>query len=532
MKNIVLNEIKKVLELDDIILEKPKDRTLAHYASPIAFSLAKEYKKSPKIIAEELAKKFENSEIFSVNAVNGYLNFHLNNSFMDKVVKDALKAGIDFAKEDKKPNHKTLLEYVSANPTGPLHVGHVRGAVYGDVLQKVSNYLGYQMDTEYYINDAGNQIDLLGISLSLRAKEFLYNEKVEYPEKYYRGEYIEDICKIAEEKFGKEIFYDESRNRELAEFAKDEVLKIIKKDLADAGIFIENWVSEKSLYSKLDDTIKTLEKSGYMYAEDGKVWIRSTEAGDDQNRVVIRDDGRPTYMAADIIYHNDKFQRGYDECIDIWGADHHGYIARIRASVKFLGHNPDNFEVILMQMVNLLKDGKPYKFSKRSGNVILMSDVLSDLGKDILRFMFISKAGSTPLEFDVEDLKKEDNSNPIFYINYAHARVNQIFAKANKSLDDVINADFNSLEQDGINLAFEALLLNEVLNDALKTRSMHKIPDYLKALSASFHKYYNENRVVGSENEDARLKLFAMVALSIKTAFSLIGIEAKDKMSH
>lgn len=531
MKNLVLDHIKKVIN-KDLILEKPKDKNLAHYATPLAFSLAKEYKKSPKIIAEELANQFRDDEILEVSVINGYLNFHLKPNLISSLVKDALDKGTDFAKEDKKDG-KILLEYVSANPTGPLHVGHIRGAVYGDVLQAISNYLGHQMDTEYYINDAGNQIDLLGISLSLRAREFLYNENVTYPEKYYRGEYLDDIAKLAEKKFGKDIFYDESRNLELANFAKDEVLKIIKKDLSDAGIVIENYVSEKSLYSKLDDTIKTLEKSGYMFKDDkGRILIRSTEAGDDQDRVVIREDGRPTYMAADVVYHNDKFQRGYDECIDIWGADHHGYIARIRASIKFLGHNPDNFEVILMQMVNLLKDGKPYKFSKRAGNVILMSDVLKDLGKDILRFIFISKSGSTPLEFDVEDLKKEDSSNPIFYINYAHARVHQIFAKANKKFDDVKDVDLKDLDQEGLNLAFEALILNDILNDAFSSRSLHKITDYLKNLSASFHKYYNENKVIGSENESAKLKLFAMVALSIKTAFKLIGIEAKNKMSH
>ncbi|MBR2156574.1 MAG: arginine--tRNA ligase, partial [Campylobacter sp.] len=248
MKNLVLEEIKKTLG-KDIILEKPKDKNLAHYASPVAFSLAKELKKAPKIIAEELALKFENSEILSASAVNGYLNFHLKAKFLGNLSKKALNLKNEFAKNgalsgiNENLKEKILLEYISANPTGPLHIGHVRGAVYGDVLQSVGNYLGVRVDTEYYINDAGNQIELLGISMILRAKE-LFGESIEYPEKYYRGEYIDELVNSVVSKFGKEIFYDESRVLELAEFGKDEVLKIIKKDLSDAGIFIQNWISE------------------------------------------------------------------------------------------------------------------------------------------------------------------------------------------------------------------------------------------------------------------------------------------------
>ncbi|MBP3207744.1 MAG: arginine--tRNA ligase [Campylobacter sp.] len=534
MKNLVLREIKKTLG-KDIILEKPKDKNLAHYASPAAFSLAKELKKAPKIIAEELALKFENSEILSASAVNGYLNFHLKAEFLGNLSKKALNLKNEFAKNgalssiNENLKEKILLEYISANPTGPLHIGHVRGAVYGDVLQSVGNYLGVRVDTEYYINDAGNQIELLGISMILRAKE-LFGESVEYPEKYYRGEYIDELVNSVVSKFGKEIFYDESRVLELAEFGKDEVLKIIKKDLSDAGIFIQNWVSEKSLYGELDATIAKLEKSGQMYKNDGKIWIKSTELGDEKDRVVVREDGRPTYLAGDIVYHNNKFERGYDRYINVWGADHHGYIPRLKASIHFLGYDENALEIALMQMVNLLKNGEAFKMSKRSGTSVLMSDVLGAIGKDNLRFMFISKKGETPLEFDIDELKKEDSSNPIYYINYAHARINQIFAKAEKSVDEILEADFNSLDENGVNLAFNALALNEVLNEAFSSRGLQKIPDYLKGLAADFHKYYNENRVVGSENENAKLKLFAVVALSIRTAFSLMGLNAKEKM--
>lgn len=528
MKNFIYDEIKSILNCE-FVLENPKDRNFAHYASPVAFSLAKELKKSPKIIADELALKFKDSKNLEVSSLNGYLNFRLKPEFLNQIITNSLNLQENFAKNQKNSNEKILLEYISANPTGPLHIGHVRGAVFGDTLQRVSNYLGTKMDTEYYINDAGNQIDLLGISVILRAKE-IFGDKVEYPEKFYRGEYIDEIITQIKEKFGKEIFYDENKINQLTEFAKDAVLEIIKKDLNDAGIKIQNFVSEKSLYNELDPTIKRLEKSGQMYEKDEKIWIASTKLGDEKDRVVVREDKRPTYLAGDIIYHNNKFSRNYDKYINIWGADHHGYIPRLKASINFLGFDENKLEILLMQMVNLLKDGQAYKMSKRAGNAILMSDVLEEIGKDALRFIFISKAATTPLEFDINELKKEDSTNPIFYINYAYARINQIFAKSNKNFDDVKNADISVLDKNYFDLAFEALRLNEILNDAFSSRSLHKIPDFLKNLAGNFHKFYNENKIIGTQNEDEKLKICAIVALCIKTAFWLMGLDIKSKM--
>ncbi|MBE3606143.1 arginine--tRNA ligase [Campylobacter sp. RM13119] len=528
MKEIVKSEILKIIGRD-FVLEKPKDKNLAHYATPLAFSLAKELKRSPMAIAQEFADKFKDNDLFEVSAVNGYLNFKLKGEFLDSCASKALQDGENFA--SSKPKDKSLLiEYISANPTGPLHIGHVRGAVYGDTLARIGRYIGYDIQTEYYINDAGNQIDLLGTSISLWARENLLGQSVEYPEKYYRGDYIEDIAKAALEKFGKEIFTDESKNLDLAEFGKDIVLDIIKKDLSDANIFIKNWASERSYYDKLEATIAKLERSNQMYKKDGATYIASTKLGDDNDRVVVRDDGRPTYLAGDIVYHNDKFERGYDEFLNIWGADHHGYITRLKAAINFLGYDENRLEILLMQMVSLLKDGKPYKMSKRAGNAILMSDITAEIGADALRFIFISKANTSSLEFDVDELKKEDSSNPIFYINYAHARINQVFGKAQKSVTDVIDASLDLLDDSGKNLLFEALTLNEILEDAYSQRALQKLPDYLKSLCANFHKFYNENRVIGSQNEDVLLKLFAVVALSIRTALTLMGITAKERM--
>ncbi|MFB1033339.1 MAG: arginine--tRNA ligase, partial [Aliarcobacter cryaerophilus] len=438
MQNIVKEFIEKKLE-KSIVLEKPKDSSLGHFATPVAFSLAKELKKSPMILADELVLKLENSELFEkIEAVKGFINFTLSKSFIEKLTNEALEKKDDFAKGDKK-DEKILLEYVSANPTGPLHIGHARGAVFGDTLYKVGKYLGYDITTEYYINDAGAQMQLLGISVSLAARDFIFKEKVKYPESYYRGEYLIEIAEQIIEKYGKDIIYDESRFEEMAIFAKDIVMQIIIKDFGDLGINFQNFVSEKSLYSSWENTKSVLEKNGSLYTKDEKVYLNSTKFGDDSDRVVVRENGIPTYLAGDIIYHKNKFDREFDKYINIWGADHHGYITRVKASIEFLGNDSSKLEVILSQMVQLLKGGQPYKMSKRAGNVILMSDITSEIGSDALRFIFLTKKSDTHLEFDIDMLKNQDSSNPIFYINYAHSRINQVFVKSNLSFEDIKN---------------------------------------------------------------------------------------------
>ena len=436
MQNIVKEFIEKKLE-KSIVLEKPKDSSLGHFATPVAFSLAKELKKSPMILADELVLKLENSELFEkIEAVKGFINFTLSKSFIEKLTNEALAKKDDFAKGEAK-TEKILLEYVSANPTGPLHIGHARGAVFGDTLYKVGKYLGYDITTEYYINDAGAQMQLLGVSVSLAARDFIFKEKVKYPESYYRGEYLVEIAEQIIEKYGKDIIYDESRFEEMAIFAKDIVMQIIIKDLSDLGINFQNFVSEKSLYSSWENTKSVLEKNGSLYTKDEKVYLNSTKFGDDSDRVVVRENGIPTYLAGDIIYHKNKFDREFDKYINIWGADHHGYITRVKAAIEFLGNDSSKLEVILSQMVQLLKGGQPYKMSKRAGNVILMSDITAEIGSDALRFIFLTKKSDTHLEFDIDMLKNQDSSNPIFYINYAHARINQVFVKSNLSFEDI-----------------------------------------------------------------------------------------------
>ena len=516
----------------EVVLEKPKDRSFGHFATPIAFSMAKELRKSPMVIAQDLASSFSDSEIFSsVESVKGYLNFRLSENFLAEYATWALQNQDNFAKQEK--NQKILLEFVSANPTGPLHIGHARGAVYGDTLYRLAKHLGYDITAEYYVNDAGNQIDLLGLSIALYARENILGETVEYPESYYRGEYLDGLAKGAIEKFGKEIFSDESRYKELALWAKDGVMDIVVESLADLNIHFDTFVKESTLYSEWDRVMDKMaaNDAGAIYTKEDKVWLASEAKGDDNDRVVVREDGRPTYLAGDIVYHNQKFERGYDHYINIWGADHHGYIPRVEAAVEYLGYDSKKLETLLAQMVSLLKDGEPYKMSKRAGNVILMSDIVDEIGADALRFIFASKKSDTALEFDLAEFKKQDSSNPIFYIQYAHARIQTLLSKSELSNEDIMSATLKNLDENADILMFDALLLPEVVEDAFESRQVQKLTDYLKSLAASLHKFYYDCRIIGSEDEAKLLKLLNIVALSLKTGLSLMGIEAKDHMS-
>jgi arginyl-tRNA synthetase len=528
VKKSVIDTIKKHIE-NDFILEKPKDPSFGHYATPLAFSLAKELRKSPMIIADELSLKFSDEVIFeSVTAIKGYLNFKLSDDFIDKKVTQAIKADLNFAKDTK--DESILLEYVSANPTGPMHIGHARGAVFGDTLAKVGKHLGYKITTEYYVNDAGSQIEMLGLSILIAGRDRYTDIEFEMPDEYYRGEYIYDLADEAKDEFGVEIFEDEANIAKLSVWGKDKMMELIRQNLAMADIEFDNFVSEKELFKLWDKSLEKLKANDAVYEKDGKIWLRSSEYNDEKDRVVVREDGRPTYLAGDIIYHDNKFQRDYDRYINIWGADHHGYIARVKAAIHYLGYDESKLEVILSQMVALLKGGEPYKMSKRAGNFILMSDVIEEIGSDALRFIFLTKKSDTHLEFDVDMLKQQDSTNPIFYIQYAHARINQIFQKSNKSVDDVVDVKFTQLDEDSRNILFLALLLHEVLEDAFESRQLQKLTEYLKNLAASYHQFYNKHKIVGSQNEDQLLKLSAMVATSLRVGLNLMGITAKDKM--
>ena len=521
-------------------INKPKQKEFGHYAVPV-FKYAKENKQNPMEFAKSLCEKVKCEEFESVEAVGGFVNIKLSDKFLDNFANKVINEKENFAKGED--GEKILLEYISANPTGPLHIGHARGAIFGDSLARIGRHIGKKITTEYYVNDAGRQITLLGLSVYLAAREILGLD-VEYPDEYYRGEYIKDLAKVAISEFGKDYFSKKVEiiekdgkkeanfnDEKLSLWAKDKMLEEIKKDIEALNVVeFDNWVSERSLYKYWDEVRSILEKNGALYEKDGKVWLKSSEYKDEKDRVVVREDGRPTYLAGDIIYHWDKFKRGYDKYINIWGADHHGYIARVKAAIKFLGFNPDKLEILLSQMVKLLKGGEPYKMSKRAGNFILVRDVVEDVGADALRFVFLTKKADTHLEFDVDDLKKEDSSNPNYYVNYAHARIKSIFRNANKNYDDMLSIELKNLNEDEKDLLFLALQLPYVLEDAFENREPHRLTNFLIDLASEFHKFYNKNKVLGSEKEEVRLKILAVVGIILNLGLSLLGIKAKERM--
>jgi len=523
----------KLLEHKIPELQKPKESGFGHFASPIAFSLAKELKKSPNQIAVEIAQMLHDPEHFeSVEAISGFINFKLSTAFLDRFASEALEKGFDFAKPKELLKEKILLEFVSANPTGPLHIGHARGAIYGDALLQIGKYLGHEIASEYYINDAGRQVYLLGVSIYLRTKEELLKEEVVYPEEFYRGEYIYELAEEALKEFGKEAFANESIIGALSVWGKDKMMIEVRQNLAMVGIEFDAFVSEKEVFCGWEEAKATLDSHNALYEHEGKIWLKTTEHKDEKDRVVVRENGEPTYLAGDITYHKNKFERGFDRYINIWGADHHGYISRVKSSIEFLGYDSLKLEVLLSQMVALLKNGEPYKMSKRAGNFILMKDVVDDIGSDALRFVFLSKKSDTHLEFDVSDLNKEDSSNPVFYINYAHARICSLFEKKGTTFEYAKSVKVEHLNDDEKELLFAAMLLGDVLEDAFVTRDAQKVTEYLKSLANKLHRFYTENKILGSEREEVYLKIFAVVALSLRTGLKLLGITAKERMQR
>ena len=556
----LLAQASGITEDASIVLERPKNKDLGHLATPLAFSLAKIKKTNPMIIAQALAENLASCEAFErVEVQNGFVNLSLSSTFLYQKAQPYLAqsalahtqsaADSNTSTNPKHTKESILLEFVSANPTGPLHIGHARGAVYGDALARVGRFLGYDICTEYYINDAGAQIQMLGLSILLAGREHILKEQVSYPESYYKGEYIIDLARECEKHFGREIFQSCTKKLDttnashnidsaeshiiarLAEFGKNAMLEEIKANLAQVGIVFDYFVSEKALYAGWDNTLSSLKAHNGIYESEGKVWIASAQLGDEKDRVLVRENGEPTYLAGDIIYHQNKFDRNFAHYINIWGADHHGYIARVKAAIHFLGYDENRLEVLLSQMVSLLKGGQPYKMSKRAGNFILMKDVLEDIGADALRFIFLSKKPDTHLEFDIETLSKQDSSNPIYYINYANARIHTLFEKAGVKMQDfhILQEDLH-LNDDAKMLLFESLCLPHIIQSSFRDREIQKICEYLKNLAATLHGFYNAHKILQSPQQDSYLYVLKIVSHSLTLGLSLLGIKAQTRM--
>ena len=542
LRSVIEQGIKETFDLDvdknDFSVEIPKDKNHGDYSTNAAMRYAKILRKSPREIAENLSKTLQNSDIIEkVEIVGpGFINFFIRNDSLTKIISDILKNGENYFKSNIGGGTKIMVEYVSANPTGDLHLGHARGAAYGDTLTRILSFVGYDVLREYYVNDAGNQIEVLGNSLFERYKEAL-GLPFDLSKIGYQGK---DVIKLAHDIAAqdKNKWVDDD-SIERKDYFKKVGTKLeldkIKKDLDLYRIHFDHYQSELDLYrsGKVDNVLKEVKKTPYTYELDGALWLKTTEFGDDKDRVLIKSDGSLTYFTPDISYHKDKFDRGYDKLIDILGADHHGYIARLKAGLKILGYNPDNLDIAIVQMVRLMENGEEVKMSKRTGNAVTIRELCEDVGVDVARYFFISKPIISHLDFDLGLARNQSNENPVYYIQYAYARMMSILRKDDSyEIKDSYSLLNNEKE---IQLIKHLGELKHVLEDVTKVKEVNIVANYAYRLAQLFHSFYNDLTVIDKDNEaltKERLSLVKACAITLKTTLGLLGIEAKESMKN
>ena len=525
------------------VVEAAKDPKHGDVATNLAMLLAKPLHRAPRDIAAELAAWIrdhtdgvENVEV----AGPGFCNVTFSQVFWRRVVQQVEKEGAAFGSSTIGGGRKTLVEYVSANPTGPLHVGHGRGAAAGDSLGRILRRAGYDVTTEYYINDAGRQMRILGMSVWYRLRNLVGRTMAE-PEDYYRGSYITDIAKeMLEKDPSLADASDEDGKERCYEYAKNEILEGIKKDLRDFRVEHQNWFSEKTLVDGglVDKAFQALKDAGYTYEKDGALWFATSRLGDDKDRVLRKSDGSLTYFASDIAYHHNKFERGFDWLIDVWGADHHGYVPRMRAAIEAMGKGKKNFDVVLIQLVNLLINGQPVSMSTRAGTFETLADVVREVGADAARFMFLSRKTDSPVDFDLEAVKQRTMENPVYYVQYAHARVAALLRRAageGVTIPDVSDdAALAGLTlPDDMALLRKMALYRDMLEQAATTLSVHHVSHYLMELSQLLHSYYTKNQILKAGDPvttGSRLALLRAVSRVIANGLDLMGVSAPDHM--
>lgn len=528
-------------QVPQAVLELPKDKTHGDYSTNMAMQLTKIAKKAPKMIAEAIIENFDLSKA-SIEKIEiagpGFINFYMNNSYLTELVPVILKADEAYGESDYGKGEKIQVEFVSANPTGDLHLGHARGAAVGDTLCNVLSKAGYDVSREYYINDAGNQINNLAISIEARYFQALGLDK-EMPEDGYRGEDIIGIGKTLAKEYGdKYVNVDE---KERYDFFREYGLKCemekLKTDLENFRVGFDVWFSETSLYQngKIDEALSVLKERGHVYEEDGATWFRSTELGDDKDRVLIKKDGSYTYLTPDIAYHRNKLERGFDTLINIWGADHHGYIPRMKAAIEALGYNREQLEVEIIQLVHLFKDGEKMKMSKRTGKAVTMRDLVEMVGLDATRYFFAMRSADTHMDFDLDLAVSKSNDNPVYYSQYAHARISSILRQGvEQGISYEGITDFSALSTEK---EFELLKklgeFPQAIAEAAEKRMPHRMTNYIFDLASTFHSFYNADKVLDSEKMDrskARLALVKSVQITLRNALALIGVSAPEKM--
>lgn len=554
MKNLIINILENALKisvnkgqlpelsLPYLEVESPANPAHGDYAANTAMILAAQLKQNPRKIAQIIQENLSDpGNIIEKTQIAGpgFINFFIKDNVWKQALKNIHDQQEKFGDTDYGSGQKVQVEFVSANPTGPLHIGHARGAVVGDVISNLLKTAGYKVSKEYYINDAGNQMNNLGKSVLLRYRELL-GEKIDFPETCYRGDYIKDIAghvikdegdkylKIAEEE---SISY-------FTTVAGRVILEEIKIDLRDFGVVFDEFFSEKELYKndEVTNLLNKLQEQGFIYSDGETLWFKTTDFGDEKDRVVIRRNGEATYFAADIAYHQNKFDRGFETIIDIWGADHHGYMPRMWAGIQALGYHKESLKIILVQLVNLLRNGIPAAMSTRSGEFVTLREVLDEVGKDAARYNFLMRRSDSHLDFDLEVAKKQSNENPVYYVQYAHARICSIMKMAQeRGIEMPLFKDTDlSLLTEPEEKALIRMLVRypENVYGAAKSLEPHRIPFYLNELAGLFHSYYNKNKVI-SENHcltSARLFLIMTIRIVLQNALIILGVSAPQKM--
>lgn len=525
---------------DEVQLEVPKNPEHGDFSTNLAMSMAKVERKAPRQIAEALISVMQGNPLCDQIEIAGpgFINFRLRSSCWYDVLNLIMRQGEQYGRSQIGAGQKIQVEFVSANPTGPLHIGHGRGAVVGDAVAAILETAGFDVQREYYVNDAGNQVQTLGQSIWLRLRE-LQGELINFPEDGYQAGYIVDLAKALRVEQGELVGIDEPDAIKLcARFGVREILKWIEADLKAFGIHFDYWYSEKSLYERnmVEQELAKLKARGLSFEQDNALWLRTTEYGDDKDRVLIKSDGSYTYFASDVAYHMEKFDRGFDRVIDVWGADHHGYIPRMKAMLAGLGHPPEDLEVLLIQMVNLLRDGQPFVMGKRSGNFITLREVIDEVGSDACRFFFLMRRCDSQLDFDLELAKQQNSDNPVYYVQYAHARVCSINRNAQEAgipLPSVSTVDLGRLElSEELALAKHLARYPEVIISAALSYEPHRVIFYLQELAAQFHSYYNRHRVLIDDVEitQARLYLANAVRTVLANALRMLGMSAPEQM--
>ncbi len=538
--NTISQAVKSKFDLDlnegMVMVEIPKDKANGDYSTNIAMRLTKQLGRKPQDIARELVEELSKSDLIEKVEVAGpgFINFVVNKGELTNIITTIINKGHEYGSQDKYKDVKVDVEYVSVNPTGDIHPGHARGAAVGDSLTRMMKKMGYQVTREYYVNDAGNQIDNLGKSIYVRYHE-LFNVNMPMPEDGYHAKDIYDIAQAI-----KDVDNDKYLNmpyEECKDFFKEYGTKFelekLKKDLELYRVSFDVWTSEKTLYSRglVQQALAKLKENDMLYEADGATWLKTKQYNDDKDRVIIKSDGSYTYLTPDIAYHLDKFNRDHEYLIDILGADHHGYVPRLKAAIQALGYKPENLDAIIVQMVRLIKDGEEFKLSKRSGKAIALRDIIEEAGVDATRYFFVSKAPNTQMDFDIDMAVKQSNDNPVYYVQYAHARMSSILKN---DIQYEILDSYNLLKEDKeISLLKHLNIFPDTIAECVEFKEPHRMCNYLYKLAQLFHSFYNDCKVIDKDNIELtkqRLALVKACQIVLSNGLELIGVSAPDKM--